>query len=199
VLRRTVLVTVAVLGVALALAAAAFAATVKVRVEGRTQTIFGAAQPNVQADNALSALEAASVTGEFYYLVTAADFGNYVSQIGRYPAAGNAGWAFKVNGVSPPVGADQVQVRDGDTVLWYWAEFGPSGGPRTLDLRRLPANCYLVSTVDDQGVRRAAAGATLTVDGRRVRTTANGRGCVGRHTGLVKATLAGAVRSNAVR
>jgi hypothetical protein len=32
-----------------------------------------------------------------------------------------------------------------------------------------------------------------------VRANASGRGCVGRHVGLVRATLTGAVRSNAVR
>ena len=36
------------------LAGGALAATVKVRVEGKTQTIFGAAQPPLQADNALA-------------------------------------------------------------------------------------------------------------------------------------------------
>ncbi len=197
-LRRTLVVTVAVLAVALLLAAAALSATVKIRVEGRTQTIFGASQPSVRADNALQALDVASLAGEFYYGLTASSFGNYVSQIGRYPAAGNTGWVFKVNGVSPPVGADQVALKDGDTVLWYWAEFGSTGGPPTLEVQRLPANCYLVSAVSDAGVKTPAR-ATLRVDGRSVRTNARGRGCVGRHTGLVRATLAGAVRSNAVR
>ena len=48
------------------------------------------------------------------------------------PGRGQHGWVFKVNGVSPPVGADQVALKDGDTVLWYWAEFGSTGGPPTL-------------------------------------------------------------------
>ena len=198
-LRRTLVLTVASFAVALLVAAGALAATVKIRVEGRTQTIFGATQPNVRADNALQALDAASLAGEFYYGLTAASFGNYVSQIGRYPAAGNTGWVFKVNGVSPSVGADQVPLKDGDTVLWYWAEFGSAGGPPTLELQRLPANCYLVVSANDAGVKTPAARATLRVDGRSVRTNPSGRGCVGRHTGPVRATLAGAVRSNAVR
>ena len=197
-LRRS-LVFVAVLGVALALAAGALAAVVQVRVEGKTQTIFGSAQPTVQAANALQALDAASLAGEFYYGLTTASFGTYVSQIGKYPAAGNAGWVFKVNGALPPVGADQVTLKDRDTVLWYWAEFGDAGGPPTLEVRRLPANCYLVASVNDAGKRSAADGATLQVDGRKVQANARGRGCVGRHTGQVRATLAGAVRSNAVR
>ncbi len=51
---------------------------------------------------------------------TSSSFGNYVDQIGFYPGAGDAGWVFKVNGVSPPVGADQVQLegrRHGRVVL----------------------------------------------------------------------------------
>jgi len=199
VLRRSLVLAVASFGIALALAAAGLAANVKVRVEGKTQTIFGSSQPTVQAGNALDALEAASASGEFYYGLTTTSFGPYVSQIGRYPAAGNGGWVFKVNGASPPVGADQVTLADGDVVLWYWAEFGSTGGPPTLDLQRLPANCYAVTKRADSGARSVAAGAVLHVDGRRVQTNARGRGCVGRHVGLVKAALVGTVRSNAVR
>jgi uncharacterized protein DUF4430 len=199
VLRRSLVLAVAAFGVALALTAAGLAADVKVRVEGRTQTIFGSTQPTVEAGNAMEALEAASAAGEFYYGLATTSFGTYVSQIGRYPAAGNGGWVFKVNGASPPVGADQVTLADGDVVLWYWAEFGPAGGPPTLELRRLPRNCYAVTKRADSGARSSAAGAVLHVDGRRVKTNAGGRGCVGRHVGLVKALLPGAVRSNAVR
>ncbi|MDX6397445.1 MAG: hypothetical protein QOJ43_853, partial [Gaiellaceae bacterium] len=93
---------------ALVLTPAALAANVKVRVEGKTQTIFGPSQPTLTADNALQALDLASTAGEFYYGLTSSQFGDYVSQIGKYPAAGAAGWVFKVNGVSPPVGADKV-------------------------------------------------------------------------------------------
>jgi hypothetical protein len=177
----------------------ALAARVHVRIEGRSQTIFGATQPtlSVQA-NALDALESASLAGEFYYHVTQASFGPYVDQIGRYAAAGNSGWVFKVNGVSPPVGAKDVTVKDGDSVLWYWATFGATGGPSTLVLRRTRANCYRVLAQDDKGALRAAGGASLQVDGRSVRTRA-GRRCVGRHTGLVRATKPGTVRSNALR
>jgi hypothetical protein len=176
----------------------ALAANVKIRVEGKTTTIFGAAQPRVTADNALQALDLASTAGEFYYGTTTADFGTYVSQIGKYPAAGTAGWVFKVNGVSPPVGADKVTLKDGDVVLWYYATFGSAGGPPTLELQRLPANCYVVESVNDAGKRTRAATAVLMADGKRF-TTQAGRACIGRHAGLVRATAPGAVRSNAVK
>jgi Domain of unknown function (DUF4430) len=183
---------------AVILTPAALAANVNIRVEGKTTTIFGAAQPRVAADNALQALDVASTAGEFYYGTTTADFGTYVSQIGKYAAAGTAGWVFKVNGVSPPVGADKVTLKDGDVVLWYYATFGPAGGPPTLELQRLPANCYVVQTVNDAGKKARAATATLTADGKRFNTQA-GRACIGKHVGLVRATAPGAVRSNAVR
>jgi hypothetical protein len=182
---------------ALVLAQAALSANVRVRIEGKTQTIFGAAQPRVTANDALGALEAASMAGEFYYHVTQFSFGPFVDQIGRYRAEGSNGWTFKVNGVSPQLGADKATLRDGDVVLWYWTTFGETGGPPTLLLRRTARNCYAVLAQDDSGRLTPAAGAVLLVDGRR-RTTRGGRACVGRHRALVRAVRTGAVRSNAL-
>ena len=195
---RRPLVLLASLALAAVLAGGALAANVKVRVEGKTQTIFGAAQPTLVADNALQALDVASVAGEFHYGLTTSSFGSYVSQIGKYAAAGNTGWAFKVNGVAPPVGADQVTLKDGDVVLWYFATFGPTGGPPTLELKRLPGNCYLVESVNDAGQRTRARNATLVSGKKRVRAP-QGRACIGGHSEPVKAFAPGAVRSNAVR
>ena len=194
---RRLLVFAALAGLAFVFAASALAATVTVRVEGKTRTIFGPTPVKVDATTALQALDAASVLGEFHYALTSASFGDYVSQVGKYAAAGSSGWVFKVNGVSPPVGADKVQLKDGDTVLWYWATFGDAGGPPTLDLQRLPGNCYLVAAVDDNGRRKPAAGATLHFDGRRL-AAAQGRACIGKHVDLVRATAPATVRSNAV-
>ena len=179
-----------------ALTPAALAANVKIRVEGKTQTIFGASQPTVTVDNALQALDAASFAGEFHYALKSTSFGDYVNQIGKYAEAGSSGWFFKVNGVAPQVGADKVTLKDGDVVLWYYLTFGPAGGPPTLELTRLPANCYVVESVTDVGTRTRAATATLVADGKRFRAKA-GRACIGKHVGLVRATAPGAVRSNA--
>ena len=195
---RRPLVLLSLLLVAAVFTTGALAANVKIRVEGKTTTIFGAAQPSIQADNALQALDVASVAGEFHYAISTASFGDYVSQIGKYPAEGSSGWVFKVNGVSPPVGADKVVLKDGDVVLWYYATFGPSGGPPTLELQRLPGNCYLVQSVTDTGTRSRAAAATLIADGKRFRTR-QGRACIGRHLGLVRAIAPAAIRSNAVK
>jgi len=195
----------AALVAALVVVPSAAAVSVHVRVEGRTHTIFGTTAPVVNAtSNALDALEAASNAGEFYYHVQQTSFGPYVDQIARYAATGETGWVFKVNGKSPPVGADAVTLKDGDTVLWYWAQFGAAGGPKTLLLDRAgkQANCYRVWAEDDNGVRTAPVGAVLHVGRTRIVQTQGATGavaaCVGKHRGLVRATLAGAVRSNAL-
>jgi hypothetical protein len=209
---RRLLFLVATVAVALLVVPVALAVKAHVRVEGKTHTIFGATAPlidvtsaraNALPENALDALESASVLGEFYYHVATSSFGAYVDQIGRFPAAGQTGWVYKVNGVSPPVGATEYRLRAGDTVLWYWAQFGVAGGPKTLVLSRVgKSNCYRVQAQDDRGTLAAAAGAVLHVGKRTIPTqgaTQAAVGCVGKHRGLlVRATLEGAVRSSAV-
>jgi hypothetical protein len=185
---------------ALLLVPAALAVGVHVRVEGKTRNIFGSTEPTLTVKaNALDALDSASLAGEFYYHVATTSFGPYVDQIGRYLAGGSNGWVFKLNGVSPPVGADAVTLKDGDRVLWYWATFGPAGGPPTLVLQTTKKHgCYRVLSQDDNGKTKAARGARLHVGGRSVLARTGGA-CLGAHKGLVTATLNGAVRSNAAR
>ena len=198
-IRSLTLTVVLALACALLAIPPALAARVHVRVEGRTTTIFGATEPRVDAAHALAALEAASSRGEFYYHVTEASFGPYVDQIGRFRAGGTNGWVFKVNGASPTVGADKVELRDGDRVLWYWAQFGIApGGPPTLHVQRLRGGCYRVVARNDAGAPVAARALHLRVDGRRI-AVRRGRACPGPHRGLVRAYATGAVRSNAVR
>jgi hypothetical protein len=194
VLRRSLIVA-AVLAAALALASAASAALVHIRVEGKTLTIFGATDPIEVASTPLQALQVAAQAGEFYAHVASSSFGNYVDQIGFYAASGDSGWVFKVNGVSPPVAADQLQLKDGDTVEWYWATFGPSGGPPTLTLTQTAKGCYFSTGQDDSGAAKVPAGLVYHLGGRTVSAPA-GRICPTKPHGLVWATAPGAVRSN---
>ena len=183
------------------LPATAFAATVHVRVEGKTRTLFAPTEVSVTATNALDALEQASLIGELYYHVTTSSFGNYVDQVGRYSGTSDSGWVFKVNDVSPPVGADQVQLKDGDHVLWYYATFGPTGGPPTLEVKAAAKGCYTATAFDDNGKPAAVTGLTWHVGTKRTvgGSTATPL-CPGPHPGvLVRATATGAVRSNAVK
>ena len=192
---------VALIVLSLVLPAAAIAANVHVRVEGKTQTIWGTTAPALTATTAKDALEQASIAGEFYYHITFTSFGPYVDQIGRYAADQSSGWVFKVNNTSPPVGADQVTLADGDNVLWYYATFGPTGGPPTLSLASVAGGCYRVSAYDDAGKPASVTGLTVHVGSKQsIATTTGAKVCPGPHPGvLVRATATGAVRSNSLK
>ena len=176
----------------------ALAARVHVRVEGKTQTIFGASEPtlNVKA-TALDALEAASLAGEFFYHVTPTGFGPYVDQIGRYHAEASSGWVFKVNGISPPVGADAVRLKDGDTVLWYWATFAGPAGPLTLEVETSLVKgrrCFFATGRNDAGRASRVRNVVFALNGRR-RASRTGVVCTRAGRYSVRVTKPGAVRS----
>jgi hypothetical protein len=95
------------------------------------------------------------------------------------------------------VGADQVQLKDGDVVLWYWAKFTQAGGPPALELTREQGGCYRVVAKNDAG-SVVAASATLRVDSRSI-AMQGGSACPGPHRSVVRAIAIGAVRSNALR
>ena len=184
------------------LPASALAATVKVRVEGQTQTLFAPTEATVTAASAQDALEQASLAGEFYYHVTVTGFGPYVDQVGRYGGTASSGWVFKVNDVSPPVGADKVVLKDGDRVLWYYATFGPQGGPPTLFVKpSAKKGCYTAQAFDDNGKAATVSGLVFHIGSKRtIKGKQNVDVCPGPHPGvLVRATATGAVRSNAVK
>ena len=182
------------------LAEAALGVNVKVRVEGKTQTIYGAAEPTIGTTGAfaLDTLEAASSRGEFYYHVTQFSFGPFVDQIGRYKAEGSDGWTFKVNGVSPQVGADKVAVKDGDVVALVLGHVRAHGRPADPGAPAHQEELLRRDRAGRHGRAQPASGAALLVDGKR-RSTREGRACIGRHVGLVRANRTGAVRSNALR
>ena len=186
----------------LALPAAALAATVHVRVEGKTKTLFGPTEVSVTASNALDAIQQASLLGELYYHVTQSSFGPFVDQIGLYGGSGSSGWVFKVNELSPPVGADKVTLKDGDRVLWYFADFGPTGGPPTLTVKpSTKGGCYLAQAFDDNAKPATVAALQWHVGSKKTVAGTTGTDfCPGKHTGLlVRATATGAVRSIAVK
>src|SRR4029077_1231446 len=153
---------------ALSFVPSVLAARVHVRIEGKTLPLFGPTEPTIDADNALQALDVASVVGEVYYDVATSSFGPYVDQIGKYEAAGAAGWTYKVDGISGQTSADQATLKDGDTVLWYWADFSSGAGPKTLRMSRA-GKCYSVVALDDTGTSSPAAGALVHAGSRSVK------------------------------
>jgi hypothetical protein len=94
-----------------------------------------------------------------------------------------------------------VQLQDGDTVLWYYATFGPAGGPPTLEVKSAKNGCYTATAYDDAGKTTAVSGLAWHIGSKRTIAGTTGKAiCPGPHPGLlVRATATNAVRSNAVK
>ncbi len=167
---------------------------VTVRVEGKTRTIFGSrtltpfqgslhaaddATVEVVAPTPLGALESASLAGEFNYNLRLFSFGSFVDRIARFGSGGSAGWFFKVNGAAPEVGAGDVVLESGDSVLWYWAKLDPKtfDGPDTLNLIR-KRGCLIAQAVNAKGKATRARKVVFRFDNarRRIRSK-SGRFC----------------------
>jgi Domain of unknown function (DUF4430) len=198
---------------ALALAAPALAVKVHVRVESANTTVWGAKEPwvtpvggtiqppsgdpiTVGANTAFGALERASQRGEFFYATLTFSFGSFVDQIGRLGGTASTGWVYKVNGISPPVGATDYVLKEGDRVLWYYAKFGPTGGPKTLviEKRRRPKLCFTARQQDDAGVKSAVGDVVFRVNGHAVRSK-SGTFCPKGLMRTIRVSKAGLVRS----
>jgi hypothetical protein len=83
--------------------------------------------------------------------------------------------------------------------LWYYADFGPTGGPPTLFVKKAGRGCYAVVAFDDNHKTTATPGVVLRVGSKRTVAVKNGQACPGPHPGLlVRAVAPGAVRSNAL-
>ena len=104
------------------------------------------------------------------------DFGPQLCQIGSLRSYGafpnpNGGFLFWINDASGSSSADLAMLRNGDRVLWHWAEFGTDPEVLTappLSLRKVPAGTtgttFTVRVVEHDfgGNATPADGATIT-------------------------------------
>lgn len=109
------------------------------------------------------------------------DFGLLVCAIADAVGGDDAFWLYKVNHVSPEVGADQRKVRAGDEVLWYFSntETGRNTGDELAvdaPVRVKPFTTFKVKVTayDFAGKRTPAAGATVAYGRQRVRADSSG-------------------------
>jgi hypothetical protein len=61
-------------------------------------------------------------------------------------------------------------------VLWYWAHFGPKGGPKTLGLVRAGKGCFRAVAYDDNGTRSRPRNVVFRVN-QHDRASVSGRFC----------------------
>jgi hypothetical protein len=186
-----------------------------VRVEGKTKNLYGATGSSLSPfigtlkaedgtpveltkPNVLGALEAASLSGGFFYNLQQFSFGSFVSQVGRVEGRGLTGWFFKVNGRAPQVGATEFKLKSGDDVLWYWAKLDAVtfAGPPTLDIIQ-KGRCVVAREFDAAGKRTRASNVKFKLDERRRVRSQSGRVCPPKWT-IAQAVRPGAVRSQVI-
>jgi len=125
-------------------------ATVNVRIEGMDEMVWcgdvtfsnstvmttDGAIHYLNEPTALGALDEADKLGEFGYVLTDYGWGLYVEEVAGEPPIGWDGWVYRVNYVSPTVGASDYMLADNDEVLWYFGKMWPLVPPLKIELDR---------------------------------------------------------------
>jgi len=83
-------------------------------------------QVKMEKPTAMGALVELAKAYNFGYEAQTSAYGAYVTQIAGLEAKAinqNTGWSVYVNGQTPQVSADQVEIHDGDVVTWSYVDF----------------------------------------------------------------------------
>ncbi len=142
---------------------------------GKNKQLPGATALGTLVDGSLvnNRLDPLLVSDEF-------NFGLLVCGIGGTNGNGSSSfWLYKVNHVSPEVGAGAFTVKPSDDVLWYFVDGARNSGdelelgapPRVKPGQQFDATVF---AYDPQGVRRPVAGATVAGGGATGTTDASG-------------------------
>ena len=166
--------------------------TVNVRVEGKTDTIwngpvtFLTSTIDIEGDpyvldhpTALGALDAAAQASPFEYVVTNTWGSPFVTSVGGEVPEGQDGWNYRVDWLSPSVGAADYSLGPTNAeVLWYFGSW--SAKPLLLnaseeslyDTQKL--NIYVEAFDDFTGFWYPVDGATVHAGGLSFLTNASG-------------------------
>jgi hypothetical protein len=217
--RGFALAVAAVVAAAVFTGSAAFASptAAHVRVEGASATLFSgtvsggpvtitdsAAGTHTVDGSAMWALALASRGAGLSCVYTNSAWGVFVDSIAgesMVPAPPYPGWLYRVNGVSPLVGATEYDLAEGDDVLWYYGTYDSSPTALVVPAGRVATGSsvrVVVNQLDAAGVATPLPGATVVVGDREMTSDASGAvtfvpqvaGDFG-----VRATKAGCVRS----
>jgi len=145
------------------------------RIEGANQTYCDA---EVVATTALNIIEnGASVCG-YSYVIENTEYGPYLFSINGEAAQGMSGWLYRVNWISPYIGAADYVLEEGDAVLWYFGEFTDLPLKLELSSTQTEINQEITASINyyDNGLWLPADNATVYAQGQIY--TTNGAGQV---------------------
>jgi len=136
-------------------------ATVNVRIEGKDDTVWcgdvtfsssvlTASDGSIHYLNeptALGALDEANETGGFGYVLENGVWGLYVPEINSEPPSGWDGWMYRVDYISPWVGAGEYTLYGDEDVLWYFGTWTAPPLAIELDKTTVMIDEVFVATV----------------------------------------------------
>ena len=159
--------------------------TANIRIEGKDETVWtgdvtfsnstvtttDGTTHYLNEPTALGALDKADKLGEFGYVLTDYGWGLYVEEIAGEPPIGWDGWVYRVNYISPMVGAPDYTLADNDEVLWYFGKMWPLVPPLKIEFNKtvVMTGETFVATVtaynDSTGAFDSVEAAEVYVDG----------------------------------
>ncbi len=91
------------------------------RIEGSTETVCSG---EAAGPTAMDLVKNAAISCGFTYEVKSTNIGLYLNKINNDIGSGLNGWMYLVNNESLNVGAGDYQLKSGDSVIWYFGEYG---------------------------------------------------------------------------
>ena len=166
--------------------------TVKVRVEGKTATVWSGevtfqtstitdklgSTYTIDHPSALGALQQAAQAGGFSFVVSSA-YGplSFVEAVAGEANQGWDGWLYRVNWASPDVAAVDWTLAANDEVLWYYGSDTSKPLRLSVDKDNLLSSDNFTVTIEtyDGAAWSPVSGATLYAGSRTFTTDANGK------------------------
>jgi len=163
--------------------------SVGLRIEGISENLYYNADITLPAGSTVADLVTVvnGIEGAPKITVSDSTYGAYVSDIGglsEFAYGAMSGWNYRVNDVEPSVGISVYDLKDGDSVVYFYGDpFGVGMQHPIADLSRLYSNGVIAFTSADTEYDenwtptvaiKPVAGATVTFDGAQYITDADG-------------------------
>jgi len=169
------------------------------RIEGSNETVCTGEAAGITALDIIK--NAKNICG-FEYEIEDTGWGPYLKRINNDQALGMTGWLYMVNGSSPPVGAADYELKVGDSVLWYYGEFGWQPTRLSLSSEQINTDQSVTVMVEffDGDLWLSLSDAVVYFGAITTNTDGNGQAVINLKDGFYKvyAQKQGYIRSNSI-
>lgn len=166
------------------------------RIEGSNETVC---EGKTSGPTALDIVKTAKDQCGYTYSTKDTSFGPYLEKINQDQASGTVGWQYMVNWQSPSVGAADYNLKSGDEVLWYFANFDAKPLKLSLSSTEITSGQPATAFVSEN-TGQTVSGAEVIAGVNNFATGTDGKANVTSQDGYYKvfAQKPGFVRSNKI-